>query len=205
MGCEHSETKAFLKCAQCGKIALPEITKPLSYFELFGLTPSYSINFEILQSKFYELSRLLHPDRFQTKSPDDLLRSTHWSAFLNKAFNTLKDPEPRAFYIFDLAKFNTSVKGSLPPELAEDYFNLQETLEENEEKGKILLHDFRTLVLQTIEKTDLQIESAFRDWEKSSSPLDQKANSFFEAAARGLQQKAYLRSMSSDLEKKWPL
>jgi molecular chaperone HscB len=205
MVCAHPTSDVFSKCSECGEINLPETTKSFSYFDLFSIKATYFIDLANLQKRFYELSRLLHPDRFQTKSIEALDLSTHWSAVLNKAFNTLKDPEARAYYLFDLAHFHSEGKGALPSDLAEDYFSLQETLEEGSEAGKEDVKKFYSLLKNKLEEIDVERDEIFKDWEMASSPLDERAKNFFAAAAKSLQQKAYLRSMSQDLEKKWPL
>lgn len=181
----------------------------MNYFEVFGIKPNYFISLEQVTKKFYELSRVLHPDKFQTKSVEDILEATRQSAVLNSAFKVLRDDDERAQYLFELAKFNLAeTKKSLPPELAEEYFNLQEVLEndgKNNDEAKTLMKNFAALLekqLQTQEELQLK---AFKDWEAAQSPLDEKAVPFFTRAHQALMQKSYIRSMAQDLEKKWPM
>src|SRR5579872_6362892 len=104
MGCKHSHVEFFKKCGECGKTAFPLETKP-NYFKLFGIPLAYFIDLEKLEKRFYELTRLLHPDKYQTQSPEELVDATQWSAYLNDAYRTLKSSDERAEYIFDLASF----------------------------------------------------------------------------------------------------
>ena len=164
---------------ECGEHYLPEATKSLNYFAIFDLKPLYFLDLGQLDKRFYELSRILHPDRFQTKGIDSLMLSTHWSATLNKAYNILKDPEDRAFYLFELAHFTSDKKGALPPDLAEDYFSLQEALEENQANAKVEIKKFQAALNQKLLEADLSREQSFKEWEDAHSPLDSKAESFF--------------------------
>src|SRR5579862_6362888 len=107
MNCPHENTKFFSKCLHCGEIFLPSLDHHLSYFDIFEIKPSYFLNLNKLTEKFYELSRILHPDRYQTKSARLLALATHWSALLNQALETFRDPEELARYLFILGHFKS--------------------------------------------------------------------------------------------------
>src|SRR5271163_4584562 len=102
-----------------------------NYFELFKIPPAFFLDLDLLQKQFYQLTKTGHPDRFQTQSVDAISLATQQTAILNKAFAILKDPESRAEYLFELANFILEKgAGTLPPSLAEDYFSIQELIEE---------------------------------------------------------------------------
>jgi len=180
----------------------------MNFFELFGIKPSYFLKSEQLEKKFYELSRILHPDKVQTKSIEELTEVTRKSALLNMAFKILKNDDERAHYLFELAHFNLgAVKKSLPPELAEEYFNLQEVLEEEGNKSEeiqSLIQNFSSLLEKQVVTQETIRDEAFRGWEMAQGPLDERAFPFFTRAYDAIQQKNYLESMADDLEKKWP-
>jgi molecular chaperone HscB len=175
-----------------------------NYFEILGAAPRYFVDLASIQNRFYELSRTLHPDRFHNKSPMELAEATKQFAEINKALTTLKSDVDRGHYLFDLAHFKPAqAKGALPPELAEDYFNLQETLlEGSAEEHRQGFENFAKLIRAKLNESDKRREDAFRRWEEAGAPLDQGAFEFFEKAAFELQQRSYLVSMLADLEKK---
>ena len=61
---------------------------------------------EQLQSKFYELSRQLHPDRFARKPEPERQLALESSSFLNDAYRTLRDPVKRAEYVLKQQGFD---------------------------------------------------------------------------------------------------
>ena len=102
------------------------------YFEFFSLVPKLQIDLEDLQKRFYELSKLLHPDRYQRKSVPEQQYSLDATAVLNDAYRVLRDPLRRAEYVLKQAGFQTSEQRSkdVPAELLEEVFELNMALEE---------------------------------------------------------------------------
>ncbi len=102
------------------------------YFEFFGLEPKLSLDPGQLQKRFYELSKLLHPDRYQRKSPAEQQYSQDATALLNDAYRVLRDPLQRAEYVLKQAGFEIGEQRSkdVPPELLEEVFELNMALEE---------------------------------------------------------------------------
>ncbi len=72
------------------------------YFVLFGLEPGFEVNQEALSSRYRELQRQYHPDRF-AHDPAGQSQAVEWSSQLNQAFRTLSDPVLRASYLLELA------------------------------------------------------------------------------------------------------
>jgi molecular chaperone HscB len=204
VSCSHPQTIPFTICPRCESLVVPR--EEVDYFEIFGIKPRYGIDKNHLQSRFYQISRNLHPDRFHSKSEEALSQATHWFAVLNQAFTTLNSDSDRAQYLFDLAGFKPqNSKNTLPPDLAEDYFTLQESMEDDSmpaaEKTQ-QAKKFAGKIDEEIARSNADRDAAMADWEKSGAPLDQNAFPFFERAARELNQSSYLSSMAEDLEKK---
>ena len=74
----------------------------MNYFDFFGIKPEYIIDELILKKKFLEYSRLYHPDHFALKPTEDQESAEEQSAFNNKAFKVLSQPESRLKYILEL-------------------------------------------------------------------------------------------------------
>lgn len=128
------------RCSRCGEERPPELVCPgcgaiqplrddASYFVALGLPDHPAVDPQALESRYYALSRLLHPDRHQTSDPEQLARSVRASAMLNQAYRTLRDVESRGRYWLrrlgdDLGRDNNRV----PAPLAAFVFDVQEKL-----------------------------------------------------------------------------
>lgn len=110
-------------------------------FSFFNLPLSFELNEKTLEEMYYELSKTLHPDRHGKESSENLMEIQRKSAELNHAYKTLKKPLPRLDCLFELSglisKSVQSKKGSIPIELAEEYFEIQESLTDAPQPAKI--------------------------------------------------------------------
>jgi molecular chaperone HscB len=117
-------------CAACGKIQpLPEGT---DYFAFFGLQEKLSLDSAQLEEQFHKLSWKLHPDNFVRAGDFERELSLNRSSELNDAYRTLREPISRVEYLLlrrGLRKEGTT-KQQAPPELLEEVFELNESLDE---------------------------------------------------------------------------
>lgn len=125
--CGHSESGGVIHCSQCQRLQ-PFPNETPSYFDLFGYTPQLELNVDEMRDKFYVLSQKTHPDVQIHKETLDQINAGRWSSLINKAYQTLRDPVLRTEYLLDLFSIVDSKSRILPTELAEAYFELQETL-----------------------------------------------------------------------------
>jgi molecular chaperone HscB len=117
-----------------------EGVRGMDHFEVFGLPRRLAIDTAELQRKFYELSRLHHPDFHQAAPPEEQARTLEASARVNTAYRALRDPIARIEYLVRLeegrdTKEGSSVKPKAPPELLEEMFEIQEALAEAKAGG----------------------------------------------------------------------
>ncbi len=116
-------------CGQCVKVQ--PLSKDIDYFTCLGLPRKLSIDTASLESKFYELSRVFHPDFYEGKSEMERAVSLANSAILNQAYRTLKDPILRVEYLLQLeAGAAKDIPGKAPADLFETILEIQEHLEE---------------------------------------------------------------------------
>ena len=92
-----SKIRAF--CDTCGAVQPPG---QLDHFMRFGLKPTFDINVDWLDQKYFDLQRNLHPDRFATCSAQEKSLSQQQATAINDAYETLKKPLNRADYMVDL-------------------------------------------------------------------------------------------------------
>lgn len=126
--CGHQQ-QTTLFCPSCRAIQL--LSPQVDYFAILGLPRHPSVNEDELAKRYYELSRRLHPDLFQTGTAQEKEASLQNTAMLNRAYRTLRDVVQRGQYWLELhgerlGKDNNRV----PPKLAALVFDIQEKLEE---------------------------------------------------------------------------
>jgi molecular chaperone HscB len=100
----------------------------MEFYEALGLSPALSVDPENLKQRLYERSRQWHPDRFSRGSKQEQQRALDMTAVLNDAVRTLRDPVSRAEYF--LKQNGLEPSKDAPPELLEEVFELNMTLEE---------------------------------------------------------------------------
>lgn len=107
----------------------------MTYFELFGLTPSALLDVRALEQKHRELSLAHHPDRHTGADAKTRLKALELTTALNDAFKVLRDPERRAFYLLklqgvDLESERGAARATMPQRFLEEVLDRREALEE---------------------------------------------------------------------------
>lgn len=119
-----------LPFCQCG--ALQDYPEGLDVFETLGVAPELEPAMDPLRARFLELSKQLHPDRFVNALPPEPHYALRWSTNINGAYQILRDIGRRSEALLDYFGVPLSgKKGSVPIELAEFYFEAQESDDEN--------------------------------------------------------------------------
>ena len=106
------------------------------YFTVLSFPRQPSLDERVLTQRYYELSRRLHPDLYQTGALQEREASLKNTALLTRSYRTLRDPVQRGQYWLELhgeqlGKDNNKV----PPKLAALVFEVQEKLAELHESG----------------------------------------------------------------------
>ena len=117
-------------CAVCGKVQpLPRDT---DYFAFLGLPQKLALDPADLERRFHALSWKLHPDNFVRASEAERELSLERSSRLNDAYRTLLDPTARVEYLLahEGMRREGQQKQQAPPELLEEVFELNESLDE---------------------------------------------------------------------------
>lgn len=73
-----------------------------NHFELFGLPVAFDLDADDLASRYRELQRRVHPDKYASASDQERRLSLQMTALVNEAFQTLKDPVRRGRYLLSL-------------------------------------------------------------------------------------------------------
>ena len=81
------------------------------HFARLGFARTYDLDPKLVERRYFELQRRLHPDRFATKSAKERALSQAQATSLNAAYETLMDPLARAVYLLRLAGIETGGDG----------------------------------------------------------------------------------------------
>src|SRR5262245_25224881 len=103
-----------------------------SHFELFGLTPKYSLETEALERSYRDIQSKVHPDRFAHAGDAERRASLQWTTRVNEAFQVLKNPVKRAKHLLELhgvdVAFETNT--AMPQDFLMQQMELRESLED---------------------------------------------------------------------------
>ena len=135
------ETNAHV-CSKCGG---PQPVSPRQdYFTLLGVKRGFVQNLPDLESRFYAISRALHPDRFAAGSDSKWkVISVERMSAVNRAYQTLTKADRLREYLLELEGVTAGEKKSvIPAELAEEWFELQDAVMENPESAAVKLDMF---------------------------------------------------------------
>jgi molecular chaperone HscB len=211
-------------CASCGA----PLGAELDYFEALGLPRRLTIDRAALERAYHGLGRRIHPDRFASAPPPVRDASLRGTARLTRAYRTLSDPVNRGLYWLELngqklAENNKSV----PPELAEMVFSVQEQLDDlrsartasnSQEPDAAMIESEARAVEESRAELRSTIEAAERDLHEYFARSDLAADQHWEAEDRSsenddtrdaqfmelksiLSRIAYLRTLARDIDR----
>ena len=182
-------------CAACGKIQ--PLAAGTDYFAFFGLPVKLRIDSAELEKRFHQLSWKLHPDNFVRATEKERELSLALSSELNDAYRALREPLGRVEYL--LAHSGMRKEGAhkqqAPPELLEEVFELNESLDELRESRdsggdvasasgvRAKLEAAEKSFAEKLEESDTQLDVIAGEWDAA---IDAGAD---EAAQRALMTK----------------
>ena len=126
----HERAQGTHFCPSCGK--LQQISGTTDYFGVFEMPRKLWIEMNALEQKFLQLSWKLHPDNFVNATETERELSLKRSSELNDAYRVLRDPVGRVEYLLGIENMRKEGehKQQAPPELLEEVFELNESLDE---------------------------------------------------------------------------
>jgi molecular chaperone HscB len=199
-------------CASCGKIQ--PLPAGIDYFAFFGWPEKLSFDAAQLESEFHKLSWKLHPDNFVGASEFERDLSLNRSSELNDAYRTLREPISRVEYLLlrrGLRKEGTT-KQQAPPELLEEVFELNESLDELRE-ARAEGGDLATLrepldaaqknFQEKLEEIDAELAQIGREWDAAfDAGADQtKQQALLARMNVALNRRSYVRNLVASVQK----
>ncbi len=131
--CGQTGPAAFF-CGACEAIQAPALQR--AWLQLLDLPERPAIDQKLLEKRYYELSRRLHPDRVQATNPQALPTSVRAASILNEAYRTLRDPELRGrWWLEHQGGKLGSTNSSVPTDIAAFVFETHETLLDAQSSG----------------------------------------------------------------------
>jgi molecular chaperone HscB len=208
----HQRTLGTHFCSSCGKVLGPPAES--DYFLTFEMPRKLSADPAALDQKFLSLSWRLHPDNFVNASEEERQLSLRRSSELNDAYRVLRDPVARIEYLLEIEgqRREGEKKQQAPPELLEEVFALNESLDELREarasgddlarlKGRLesAEADFK----EKLGELDAQLEAAAREWDQA---IDRNAAVESREKLMGrmnqlLNRRSYLRNLVANVAK----
>jgi molecular chaperone HscB len=73
-----------------------------NYFELFGMPVGFRVDSAELASRYRELQKVVHPDRYAAAGEQSQRMSLQSATMVNEAYEILRDPLKRAQYLLTL-------------------------------------------------------------------------------------------------------
>jgi molecular chaperone HscB len=203
-------------CTSCGKIQpLPPGT---DYFGFFGWPQKLTIDPALLEEQFHKLSWKLHPDNFVRASEEERNLSLDRSSQLNDAYRTLRDPIARIEYLLlrlGLRKEGTT-KQQAPPELLEEVFELNESLDELREaraedgdvealRGRLI--EAQNNFKEKLSEVDAELAGVAREWDAAldASASDASRNALLTRMNEILNRRSYIRNRVASVQKEMEL
>jgi molecular chaperone HscB len=181
---------------------------------MFEMPRKLWIEMGALEQKFLKLSWKLHPDNFVNASPEEREISLRRSSELNDAYRTLRDPVARVEYLLAIegARKEGQTKQQAPPELLEEVFELNESLDELREAkasgGDTVALKHRLEAAEKnfehkLREVDGELQASAHEWDKA---IDGNADASARQIAMSklnelLNRRSYIRNLVVNVQK----
>jgi molecular chaperone HscB len=193
-------------------------TQPNDYFAIFSLPRKLWIEMGALEQKFLHMSWKLHPDNFVNASEAERESSLRRSSELNDAYRTLKEPVARVEYLLAIegARKEGEQKQQVPPELLEEVFELNESLDELREAKaaggdlavlKQRLESAQKNFQQKLQEVDAELFKVAKEWdatvdvEASGTSARPEREAVKQHLNELLNRRAYIRNLVINVQK----
>jgi molecular chaperone HscB len=173
------------------------------FFSVLAAPKKFVQDLKTLEKRFYEASRALHPDRFTTASIDAKKASLERMSLLNDAYRTLRSRSETRDYILEQAGLTAAglqtKSGTIPMELAESWFDLQDALVEDPEHAAVKIGAFQIEVQAFKSKALEELEALEKALDASEQTLDSEKLRPVYTKAQALN---YVNSLERDLSRR---
>jgi len=208
----HERTLGTHFCSSCGKLL--QLPQGIDYFALFEMPRQLWIEMNGLEQKFLQLSWKLHPDNFVNATEQERELSLKRSSELNDAYRTLRDPIARVEYLLAIEgqRKEGEKKQQAPPELLEEVFELNESLDELREAKAAAEHlpglkphlKFAEKNFQdNLRDVDAELQSAAREWDAALQGNSAMRQKIMARMNELLNRRSYIRNLVANVQKEF--
>jgi len=157
-------------------------------FELFDVPMKFAQDRAVLDARWKELQREVHPDKFAAQGAAAQRIAMQWSVRINEAYQRLKDPLKRASYLCELhgAPINAENNTAMSTEFLMQQMQWREALDDAK-----TVQDMEKIALQSISDVRIQIF-------KIEQMLDARKD--FSAAAREVRNLMFIERFVSEVD-----
>jgi molecular chaperone HscB len=206
----HEQTLGMHFCSSCGKLL--QSPDGMDYFTLFEMPRKLWIEMSALEQKFLQLSWKLHPDNFVNAGEPEREISLKRSSELNDAYRTLRDPVGRVEYLLGIegARKEGEHKQQAPPELLEEVFELNESLDElrvakaagdDLSALKSQLHAAEKNFQEKLGEVDSQLQEAAHEWDAALTADSAARKKIMARLNELLNRRSYIRNLVTNVQK----
>ena len=206
----HERTLGTHFCSSCGKLL--QLPQGIDYFTLFEMPRQLWIEMSGLEKKFLQLSWKLHPDNFVNATEQERELSLKRSSELNDAYRTLRDPIARVEYLLAIEgeRKEGEKKQQAPPELLEEVFELNESLDELREAKaeggdltslKENLESAEKSFQEKLKEVDEQLQTTAREWDAALKSDHATRKKVMAKLNELLNRRSYIRNLVTNVAK----
>src|SRR5882672_6120234 len=208
----HERTIGTHFCSSCGKML--QVPEKSDYFAMFEIPRKLWIEMSGLEKKFLQLSWKLHPDNYVNASPEEREISLKRSSELNDAYRTLREPVARVEYLLAIegARVEGKNKQQAPPELLEEVFELNESLDGLREAKaasgdtsalRVKLDSAERNFQAKLEELDGELQGAAKEWDAAvdAGVNETKGKSVMAQLNELLNRRSYIRNLVVNVRK----
>src|SRR5438552_6862154 len=206
----HERTSGTHFCASCGKLL--QMPQAVDYFALFEMSRKLWIEMDGLEQKLLQLSWKLHPANFVNATEQERELSLKRSSELNDAYRTLRDPVGRVEYLLAIegARKEGEHKQQAPPELLEEVFELNESLDELREAKtsggdlaalKSRLESAESGFQHKLGEVDAQLQTAAHEWDAALQADSATRKKVMAKLNELLNRRSYIKNLVANVQK----
>ena len=122
----------------------------MNYFDFYGIPEAFNIEEKTIKKKFYEFSKVYHPDFYANENQDKQQEILELSTLNNKAFQTLSNPAKRLEYILRLHDLvSDGAKPQLPADFLMEMMDINERLMEVDDAKELSIITAEVLAVES--------------------------------------------------------
>ncbi|MCW8922776.1 MAG: Fe-S protein assembly co-chaperone HscB [Gammaproteobacteria bacterium] len=138
-----------------------------NFFELFDVPVSFEVDLDLVQQRYRELQKAVHPDKFVSASDQEKRISMQQTSWINEAFNALRQPVERAIYLLKLkgVDLNLENETTMDAMFLMEQMEMREALSDVQSKDDPLaaLDDFSVQIKNKMQAMAANFSIAYED------------------------------------------